>query len=269
MSILQKSKAVRKIKRVKGVKKSIDTKKIRQKLSTSPKKPSVTSAPSVTSVKASKDQRLEAKIVAQLQTLSGRRVQIAVSKGFVTLTGSVNTFRQKERLHRFVMRLHGVRALKDILKIDPLESVEDRKIASLVRNALDAHAELPQGTIVLHVCDGVVTLNGHVRTLDERSIAEYVTSHSRGVIRVVNEVTVDPLDEIGDHATCRAVRGAINYCDEFEIELVSVSCADGYIVLRGEVPTLLDRTLVEELAKMQYGVRGVENHIVVSGFKKG
>jgi len=212
-----------------------------------------------------RDAALATGIAAQLRAIPGHHVQVSVRDGYVTLTGDVKTYRQKERLHKFVMRLHGVRALKDLLKIEPAESVEDRKIAFLARNALDAHAELPPGTAVVHVCNGVLSLDGHVRTLEERSIAEYVASHCRGVVKVINDLTVDPLEEISDEAACRAVRGALKYCDDFETQKVTVSCADGAICLRGEVPTMMDRMLAEELAKLQCGVRAVENNIVVTG----
>ncbi|HYF49706.1 MAG TPA: BON domain-containing protein [Planctomycetota bacterium] len=212
--------------------------------------------------KSVRDAALATRIADQLRAIHGHHVKVSVHDGYVTLAGAVKTYRQKERLHRFVMRLHGVRALKDLLVIEA-ESVEDRKIAFLVRNALDAHAELPPGTAVVHVSDGVVKLDGHVRRLEERSIAEYVASHCRGVKKVLNELTVDPLEEVSDEAACRAVRGALKYCDEFETQKVTVSCADGAVCLRGEVPTMMDRTLAEELARMQAGVRAVENNIVV------
>lgn len=212
---------------------------------------------------ASSDRLLQASIAEQLRALPGHHVKADVRNGFVTLNGGVRTFRQKERLHRFVMRLPGVRALKDLLSIDPVETVEDRKIALHVRQALDAHSELPPGTAVVHVAAGMVNLSGHVRSLEERFMAENIASHCRGVTTVVNDLTVDPLEEVSDEAACRAVRGALAYCDEFETDQVTVSCADGKVCLRGEVPTILDSKLAEELARMQAGVRAVENHIQV------
>jgi osmotically-inducible protein OsmY len=178
----------------------------------------------------------------------------------------VATFKQKERLHRFVMALKGVRALKDLLRVWPVETIADREIALHVRRALDAHAELPPGTATLHVRSGVVTLEGHVRTAEERSVAEHVVNHCRGVSRVANCLTVNPLDEVSDEATARAVRGALAYCRDFETDGVTVDCADGRVLLRGEVPTLLDRMLAEELARLQAGVRTIENHIHVLPF---
>ena len=162
------------------------------------------------------------------------------------------------------MRMHGVRALKDLLRVQPPESVEDRQIALHIRQALDANAALPHGTAVVHVSKGVATLRGHVRTAEEFAVAENVASHCRGVVKVVNEMTVDPLEEVSDEAAARAVCGALAYCEDFETDGISVSCADGSICLRGEVPTMLDRTFAEELARIQAGVRAVENLIEVN-----
>jgi len=214
--------------------------------------------------KRERDDELLATIMAHLEPMGGDKIRVEVHDGFVSLKGQVRTFRQKERLHRFVMGLKGVRALKDLLKVQPVETIGDRKIALHIRQALDAHAELPPGTAVVHVRGGIATLEGHVRSAEERFIAENVASHCRGVTKVENELTVDPLDEISDEATVRAVKCALAYCEDFETDGIAISCADGHLELRGEVPSIMDRTLAEELARMQAGVCSVANHIHVS-----
>jgi osmotically-inducible protein OsmY len=210
-----------------------------------------------------RDDALAQVILKNVRTFPDEKIFVHVEDGFVTLRGTVRTFKQKERLHRMVMNMPGVRALKDLLAVAPLETIEDRTIALHIRQALDAHSELPSGTAVVHVRAGAVTLTGHVRSAEERHVAETVASHCKGVTNVINELTVDPLEEISDEATCRAVKGALAYCEDFETDGVTISCADGRVCLRGEVPTIMDRTLAEELARLQAGVRAVENHIQV------
>jgi osmotically-inducible protein OsmY len=210
-----------------------------------------------------KDGNLFKTIKAEVPTSIGD-VSIEIEDGFVTLRGAVSSASERERLHRFVMSLSGVRALKDLLQVQPRESVADEKIALHIRQALDAHAELPPGTAAVQVTNGECLLNGHVRSLEERHIAELVASHTRGVRKVINELTVDPIDEVSDEATVRAVQSALAYCVDFDLEGITVSCADGNVVLRGGVSTLMDRSLAEELARLQAGVRRVENHIQVT-----
>ncbi|MBE7462849.1 MAG: BON domain-containing protein [Planctomycetes bacterium] len=212
------------------------------------------------------DRELRVKIAAQTPSEDNRRkeIKVDVRDGYVVLSGFVRTFREKERLHRFVMGLRGVKALKDLLRVRPEESIADRQIALHVRQALDAHAELPPATATVHVRDGTCTLRGHVRSAEERHIAESVSSHCRGVKSVVNELTVDTLDEIPDEATSRAVRCALAYCEDFDTDGITISCCDGKIVLRGNVPTMMDRMLAEEMTRIQPGVRHVENHIQVN-----
>ena len=190
-------------------------------------------------------------------------VKVEVDEGYVILRGKVRTYHEKERLHRFVMGLRGVRALKNLLTVRPVESLADRQIALHVRQALDAHAELSLGTATVHVRNGVCTIRGHVRSAEEKYVAEEVASNCRGVKRVVSELTVDPLDEISDAATARAVKCALAYCKDFDTNGITVSCADGKVVLRGKVPTMMDRMLAEEMTRIQGGVQMVENHIIV------
>ncbi len=192
-----------------------------------------------------------------------KAVEFEVRDGFVLLRGAVRSFRHKEQLHRFVMSLRGVKALKDLLRVDPAETIADKHIALHIRQALDAHAELPSGTAMIRVSEGIVTLNGNVRSAEERFLAENVASHCRGVTGVSNNLIVDPLEEVSDEAAARAVKGALAYCEDFETDGVAVSCTDGRVCLRGEVPTMMDRALCEELARMQAGVRTVENLVAV------
>lgn len=214
------------------------------------------------------DEKLRQAILAHVRDVyKMSQIEVAVCDGFVTLGGGIRSFRQKELIHRFVMGLRGVKALKDLLRVDPAESIADKKVAEHIRQALDAHAELPCGIAVIHVHEGVVTLNGNVRSAEERFLAENVASHCRGVVGVINTLIVDPLEEISDEAASRAVKGALAYCDDFEMDDVTVSCADGRVCLRGEVPTMLDKKLCEELARMQAGVRSVENLISVNTVK--
>ena len=210
-----------------------------------------------------RDMELMRAIMSNLRTFAEPNVEIEVADGFVTIKGTVRTFRQKERVHRFVMGLSGVRALKDLLEIQPAETVADRKIALHIRQALDAHSELPPGTAVVTVRESAATLKGHVRSAEERFIAENIASHCRGVTRVINLLKIDPLEEVSDEATARAGRCALAYCEDFDTSSVTVSCADGHVYLRGIVPSLLDRALAEELARMQAGVHSVNNLIQV------
>jgi osmotically-inducible protein OsmY len=198
------------------------------------------------------DQELKEKIEAQRPVRDKQdelpELEVEVTDGYVQLKGFVRTYREKERLHRFAMALPGVKALKDLVRVRPLESLADRQVALHVRQALDAHAELPEGTVTVHARNGVCSLQGYVRSAEERHIAEQVASHCRGVIQVLNELSVDTLEEASDEATAQAVKG---------------SCNAGVVVLRGQVATLLDRYLVEEMSRIQPGVKAIENHLQV------
>jgi len=223
-------------------------------------------AVSSTSVRLVPDPDLKQRIEAHLPSSGngGSNVSCEVRNGFVTLRGEVRTFREKERIHHFVMSARGVRALKDLIKVEPAESLADRQVALLVRQALDAHSELPPGTATVHIQEGVCTLKGYVRTAEERHVAQNVASHCRGVKRVNNQLAVDPLDEVSDEATVHAVKSALTYCTEFDIEKITVSCVDGRVILRGMVPSIMERSLAEEVTRIQNGVRSVENHIQVA-----
>ncbi len=214
--------------------------------------------------RSASDLQLKQKVLEHLpHSREHSQVSVEVENGFVVLRGFVRSFRERERLRRFVLCLKNVRAMKDLLRIKPAETLADQEVALHVRNALDAHSELPPGTATVHVSNGTCTLRGYVCSAEERHVAEMVTRNCRGVRTVVNELIVDPLDEEPDEATVRQVHKALDYCKDFDTQGITASCIDGRVVLRGKVPTLLDRLLAEEITRIQSCVRSVENHIQV------
>jgi osmotically-inducible protein OsmY len=65
----------------------------------------------------------------------------------------------------------------------------DADIFAEARKALDERPSIP-ATVRVHVDDGVAWLTGMARRASERTEAEAVVRHVRGVRQVVNEITL-------------------------------------------------------------------------------
>jgi osmotically-inducible protein OsmY len=96
--------------------------------------------------------------------VNAAEIGVAVKDGVVTLTGSVDYYPQKLESERAALRVSGVRALANGVKIRlPGPNLPtDTDIALVVKNTLEWDVNVPDGRIQARVEDGWVTLKGEV-----------------------------------------------------------------------------------------------------------
>jgi osmotically-inducible protein OsmY len=118
------------------------------------------------------------------------RIQSTVSKGWVTLEGSVDRWQQREDAVRAVVRLLGVRGVTNRIVVDA-PSVDGARIRSSIEEALKRRAEREAKHLEIDVREGVVTLKGTVDSWAERNAVERLACYTPGVRKLVNEIVVD------------------------------------------------------------------------------
>ncbi|CAG0984481.1 Osmotically-inducible protein Y [Phycisphaerales bacterium] len=119
------------------------------------------------------------------------KIRTTVSKGWVTLEGEVDRWIQRLDAERTIQRLAGVVGVTNNITvkatlIDPL------RVRNAIEGALSRRAEREAHGIVVKVEDGVVRLNGPVRSWGERHAVEQAAGYAQGVRRVDSRLTVDP-----------------------------------------------------------------------------
>lgn len=75
---------------------------------------------------------------------------------------------------------------------DPKAKVSDDKIYDEVRLRLASDAQVKGGALTVEVQDGVVTLSGKVKTEKQKARAERLTRRVKGVVKVINKLSVEP-----------------------------------------------------------------------------
>jgi osmotically-inducible protein OsmY len=117
------------------------------------------------------------------------KVQVTVSKGWVTLRGEVEWQYQKEDAERVVRRLAGVKGVTNLITVKPRVTASELK--KKIEDALVRNAEIDANKITVEVQGSKAILKGSVRAWAEREEAERVAWSAPGITEVENRITLE------------------------------------------------------------------------------
>jgi osmotically-inducible protein OsmY len=117
------------------------------------------------------------------------KIQVTVSKGWVTLKGEVNWNFEKQDAERVVRRLTGVKGVTNLITVKP--STTPSELKKRIEDALVRNAKLDANKITVEVQGSKAILKGNVRAWVEKEEAERVAWLAPGVTSVENRITVD------------------------------------------------------------------------------
>jgi osmotically-inducible protein OsmY len=116
------------------------------------------------------------------------RIKVVVSQGWVTLTGEVDWWYQKEAIERDIRPLHGVTGVSNQTTIKPL--VTTASLSDDITHALQRLWFFDASTIKVHSQGGKVILTGTVHSFHERQLAGLSALSAPGTTSVENNIEV-------------------------------------------------------------------------------
>ena len=116
------------------------------------------------------------------------KLDVTVSKGWVTLKGEVEWNYQKQDAERVVRRLQGVKGVSNLITVRPRTTPAELK--NKIEQALVRSAELDAKNITVEVEGSKVILKGTVRSWAEKQEAERQAWAAPGVVSVDNRITI-------------------------------------------------------------------------------
>ncbi len=119
-------------------------------------------------------------------------IQSTVSNGWVTITGKVDRWAQREDAAHAIRHLWGVLGVTNEITISAPQ-VDPASIRTAIEEALDRRADREAGRIHVQVKDGIVTLTGSVRSWAEKQAVVGAAGHAKGVSGVRDELGIKPL----------------------------------------------------------------------------
>jgi osmotically-inducible protein OsmY len=123
-------------------------------------------------------------------------VQAVVHEGRVTLTGKAGWLYQARDAEKAVRHIAGVRGVFNHIEV--AGGAVTRDVRHRIVQALHRTADLDARHVSISLHGGVATLSGSVSTWLQRETAERAAASAPGIIRVQNDIRVEPAETIDE-----------------------------------------------------------------------
>ncbi|HYR87138.1 MAG TPA: BON domain-containing protein [Terriglobia bacterium] len=198
--------------------------------------------------------------------LAKNEIEVAVEDHIATLSGSVSTLAEKERIAETARKAYGVSLVENNLGV---RVAGDKDIAEAVRKSIVTHPYYGAfDWIEAQVNDGMVTLAGSVREPLRKSEFENRVMNIAGVSKISNEIKVLPLSTYDDEIRLRALRTIYGSSTLSRYALganrpIHIIVENGRVVLKGVVANTMDRQVAESLVRTNLLAFDVRNELQV------
>lgn len=212
------------------------------------------------------DKELKENILLELEFDSGvnaARIGVVVENGAVTLTGTVDDYNQQFAAINAVKRMAGVKALADDISIvlPDKHRRDDTEIAKHISHILQNSVSIPEDSVKALVHHGMVTLNGQVKSENQRRTIKEQIAHIAGVSNINNRIMLET--SILPQDVKEKIGAALKRNAKLESDHIHVEVVDDKVILTGHVKSFYERELVQLAAWRADGVTKVVDKIVV------
>jgi len=212
------------------------------------------------------DMQLKKEVEQELEwdpAINPAGIGVEVRDRIVTLAGHLGSYAEKLAARKAAQRVAGVKGVVVELDVRLLNKDRrtDEEIAEAARAVLQWTAGLDEQAVRLTVEKGCVTLSGEVDWGFQMKAAEHVVAPLRGVVTVVNQITVR--GRATPHDVEARIAEALKRHAQDEAKRVQVSVNEGTVTLRGKVASFPEKSISLNAAWSAPGVRTVIDQLSI------
>lgn len=212
------------------------------------------------------DSEIQKDVMEQLRwepLLNASEIGIAVKKGIVTLSGTVDTYNKKLKAEQAAKKVAGVKAVavEMDVKIGVAGKKTDAEIAEAVVNALKWHTSVPDERIKVKVEKGWVTLEGELEWEYQRSAARTAIENISGVVGIANNIRLTQFIKTTD--VKNKIVSAFHRSATVDADKITVLADGSKVTLAGKVRSFAEKRDAEDAAWDAPGVNKVDNKLEI------
>lgn len=211
--------------------------------------------------------------------LRAQDIEVSVTSGKATLTGTVEDDVNKELAKEIALGVTGIKEVDNKILVNADykpksknytygDAIDDTSITAAIKSKLTWSKYTDSRNISVTTKAGRVTLAGTASSDDEKKLAERLTRNTRGVTSVKNNLvitkstsspkpTTDSSSVISDSWITTKVKSTFMYSSNVNGSDIDVSTSAGVVTLSGKVDSGAEHALAIELAQNVRGVKSV------------
>ena len=195
--------------------------------------------------------------------VNAAHIGVEAKDGVVTLSGHVETLREKWHAEKAAKNVDGVKVLAVELdvKIPGSAKQSDTDIASAIRHAFKWSSYIFPDTLHAKVEHGVVTLTGEVEWQYLKWAAENTVRFLKGVSTVNNLITLK--SKITAKEIKKDIEAALQRRAHEDAKNIAIEIKNGDVTLTGTVHSWSEKNLAKNAAWCVPGVQKVNDNISI------
>ena len=199
-------------------------------------------------------------------------VNASVDDGIVTLSGTVDLYKDKVEAAKKVKKLDNVAGVRNDIVVGGANVPDNQLQQKLVKQLAYDRVGYFDNTfnyLALEVKDGVVTLSGDTLNPVAKDSAFSIVARTPGVKDVVNDVKDLPVSGFDDSIRVRTARAIYRdsvlgrYATD-PVHPIRIVVDNGHVTLYGSVESTMDKTLAGMRASAVPGAFSVDNKLTVN-----
>lgn len=116
------------------------------------------------------------------------KILIEIRNGWVTLSGEVEFWYQKDAARSVIVNMLGVKGITNNINIKPI--IKPYEIQNNITNAFKRHAGIDANNIIVDLDGNTVTLSGKINSISQKEEANKMAYNTSGVLNVINNLEV-------------------------------------------------------------------------------